>query len=38
MGGVLCTARVVEQLKMRKSLAIHYRQDTVYHLWRRAQQ
>ena len=32
-GGVLCIATVSEGLKMRKSLTIHYWQDTVYHLW-----
>ena len=28
-GGVLCIATVSEQLKMRKSLAIHYWEDTI---------
>ena len=28
-GGVLCIAIVIERLKMRKSLAIYYWQDTV---------
>ena len=29
MGGVQCSAIVSERLKMRKSLAIHYSQDTI---------
>ena len=29
MGGVLCSAIVSERLKMRKSLGIHYWQNTI---------
>ena len=29
MGGVLCSAIVSEQLKMRKPLGIHYQQYTI---------
>ena len=29
MGGLMCSAIVSEGLKMRKSLRIHYRHDTI---------